>query len=460
MERKKRILIKNADYIITMNKTRQILKGGDMLIENNRILSVAQSIKTEDEDTEIIQARGSVVIPGMVNTHQHCAHTIVRNIPKYFECNLMDTLKLFYERMAFFDENSIYAAALGSLGDLLKTGCTTSCDMHYLYPRNVKSSLDMELLAAAQLGIRFHLMRGSLSAGKDEGCPHVPDELVEDVDAIVKNTVYAIEKYHDSQTGSMLQIGVAPCWLLYENRAVLEECRKIAECYQVPLHSHLADCREEFSYCNEKYGCTPVEFAEKMGYLKENSFFAHCIQLTKGDFARLGKHGVGVACCPNSDMILNSSVTRVDECLRRGIQVGIGVDGAASDNASNMMAELKSMYLSQKFVEKGRDITPEKVLYMATVGGAKVLHRDDIGCLAPNMMADFVMLNWDQLQYAGGKCDPVYAVVLSGDARMVDKVFVNGKKVVDQGRLTTMDETKTSNFINTETRKMLKRWGK
>ncbi len=459
--KKRRLLIQNADFIITMNPQRQVLAHADMLIEKNRILQVACGIPINQEQDEPVDARGCIVIPGLINAHQHCAHTITRNLPNAFEGNLMETLRLFYRRLSFFDEQSTYAAALGALADLLRTGCTTSCDMHYVFPKGYPHMLDMELLAASQLGIRFHAMRGSLSAGATEGCLHVPEALVETTDSILQDSVRLIERYHDAQKGSMIQIGLAPCWLVYENQNTVREVQKLSHLYQIPLHSHLADSRDEFAFCKEKHGCTPIQYAEKMGCLQEGNFFAHCAQLTKQDFAKLAINKVGVVCCPNSDMILNSAIAKVSECFRRGIPVGIGVDGAASDNASNMMAELKNAYLIQKFSEtETPGITPEKALYMATAGGAKVLGRQDIGHLAPGMMADFVMLNWNQLQYAGGKYDPVYALVLSGDARMVDRVFVNGKQVVQGGKLCRFEEESLCDFINAETRKVIRRMEK
>ncbi len=401
---------------------------------------------------------GYVLIPGMINTHHHCAHTIVRNLPHAFEMPLMETLKLIYARFPYFTQKSIYAATLGGLGDLLKTGCTTSCDQHYAFPKGQDQMIDAQILAARKLGIRFHAIRGSLSTGEDRGATHVVSSLVEPLDKIVKDTVRLIEKYHDPQAGSMLRVGVSPCWLVYEDQQVVIESRKIAEHYNINLHSHLADSREEFTFCKERYGCTPVEYAQKMGYLQPRSFFAHCVQVTRGDIALLAKNRVGVAVCTNSDMLLNSNVSKVSEFNRRGINMGIGVDGAASNNASNMISEVKNAFLIQKFFDKETSITPEKILYMATAGGAKVLGRDDIGSLAPGKMADFVMLNWDKFQYAGGKYDPISATVLAGDARMVEHVYVNGKKVVSNGRLTQIDEEAASDFINRQTRIMMRRF--
>lgn len=451
------LLIRNADYIITMDAAERVLQHADILIEGNRIVQLGQNLPLPPQTREY-SAAGRIVIPGMVNVHQHCSHTIVRNLPHTFEGGLMDTLKLFYAGLAYFDEGSVRAAAFGSLADLLKTGCTTTCDMHYVFPAAAKNAIDWELETAAQLGIRMHVLRGSLTTSAAEGCWHVPQSLVESPDTIARDCVRVIERYHDRSFGAMTRVGIAPCWLLYEDPTALRVCQELSEAYHVPLHSHLADSRDEFTYAKERYGCTPVEYADRIGYLQPGNFYAHCIQLTKSDFAKLAKNGVGIACCSNSDLILNTGVTKVPECWRRGIRVGIGVDGAASDNASNMIGELKSTYLCQRFFGKETSLTPQRILRLATVGGAEVLGRTDIGYLAPGMMADLVLLDWDQIQYAGGKYDPVYAAVLSGDARMVDTVFVNGRMVVERRHLKTADEAQVNTYINQQTARMVARW--
>jgi cytosine/adenosine deaminase-related metal-dependent hydrolase len=314
-------------------------------------------------------------------------------------------------------------------------------------------------------------MRGALSIGANGGCPHVPESLVESVDSMEKDSVRLIEKYHDPANGAMIRIGLAPCWLVFETKDMLREARRIAEQYAVSLHSHLADSRSEYNFSLEKHGCSPTEFADKMGYLKEGNFFAHCIQLSRSDIALIAKNKVGISYCPTSDMLLHSGVAKIAEFLRRGIPVGIGVDGAASNNLSNLVAEIKSAYLIQQGLEIQREkemeqqnirntknLTPEDILYISTAGGAKVLGRIDIGHLAPGMMADFVILNWSKLSYAGGKHDPVAAIVLSGDARMIDHVFVNGKQVVTHGSLSELNEEKTAEYINHCSMKLFARY--
>ncbi|MEL7609653.1 MAG: amidohydrolase family protein [Bacillota bacterium] len=449
MEKENRILIKNADWIITMDQQRGRFRNADILIQGNRIIDIGMLGEIEQID-EVIDARGFIIIPGMINTHHHCSHTLIRNMPDIVQYSLSSFLKLIYGKLEYMSERGIYAATLGALGDLLKTGCTTSCDHHYVFPPGNNHMIDMQIKAAEKIGIRFHAFRGSLSAGAENDCLHVPPSLIESADRIVKDSVRLIEQYHDPSPGAMIRIGVAPCWLVYEKKDVILQSLKIAEHYNVQFHSHLADSRSEFSYANEKHGCTPVEFAEKLGCLKPQSYFAHCVQLTKQDYAILAKNKAGVAHCPNSDLLLNTGIANVPEFFRRGVHVSLGVDGSTCNNASIMISELKNAFLVQKFSEKQPFISPERVLYMATAGGAQVLGRKDIGSLAPNMMADFVMLNWNKFQYAGGKNDPISAVVLSSDPRIVDYVFVNGKMVVKHGILTQIDESKAAAFINQE----------
>ena len=307
-----------------------------------------------------------------------------------------------------------------------------------------------------------------LSAGSAAGVAHVPEALVEPVSQVAEDCERLIRAYHSPERGAMVRIGLAPCWLVYETREMLTEMRDLAERHGVCIHSHLADSREEFAFSTERHGCSPAEFADEMGLLREGNYFAHCIQLTKGDMARIARNKVGIAHCPNSDMVLQVGLARLPEFLRRQIPVGIGVDGAASNNLSNMIAEVKSAYVLQKSREvqrrtggseqaEGPGLSAEDVLYAATAGGARVLGRSDIGSLAPGMMADFVLLDWSRFQYAGGRNDPVAAVVLSGDARMVDQVYVNGVRVVDKGILQTVDEEKAARYINRCARTLFQR---
>jgi cytosine/adenosine deaminase-related metal-dependent hydrolase len=256
----------------------------------------------------------------------------------------------------------------------------------------------------------------------------------------------------------MLQVGLAPCWHGFDSEPVLmEESLKLARRYGARLHSHLAESRAEVTNAIEKFGCRPVEHVRRLGWLDEDIYFAHCVQLNDEEIELLAKTGTGVAHCPVSNMFLNSGVCRVGDLRAAGGKVGLGVDGAASNNGSNMMTEIRVAYLVHQLTYGNKGPTAEEILEIATVGGAEVLGRDDIGHLAPGMAADLVLMDWDQLQYAGGKNDPVASVVLSGDARMVDTVLVNGEVRVAKGRLTGIDETQVMGFVNRTGKIMLKR---
>lgn len=460
----KKTLIRNADWILTMDQNRRNYRHADMLICGNIIEKIGSRLSETERFDKAVDGRGKIIIPGMINTHHHCVHTLLRNSADLYRLDLYKWLERIYAPLPYLDDKLLYASTLGALGDLLKTGCTTSVDHHYAFPPGCPHLVDAQIRAASDLGIRFHALRGSLSAGGgDSACRHVPPALVESVDQVAADCERLIRKYHDPRRGAMVRIGLAPCWLVYETEEMLREMRLLSERYGVSLHSHLAESRGEFTFSKERHGCTPAEFADKMGYLQEGSYFAHCIQLTRSDTARLARNKVGVAHCPNSDMVLHSGIARIPEFHKRKMKIGLGVDGAASNNLSNMISELKSAYIIQKSYDiqkkssdfpgpqsetQGGGLTPEDVLYFATAGGAKVLGRDDIGSLAPGMAADFVCLDWNKFQYAGGRYDPFAAVVFSGDARMVEQVYVNGELVVQDGILLKINEARSSAYIN------------
>lgn len=442
----KKLLVKNADWILTMDSAKRRFRHGDILVEGNRIAAVGERLGVQAD--EVLDASGMVIIPGMVNTHHHCFQSLVRNIHVANGLRLEPWLAAVYDIFRELDEEAVYHSAVCGLGDLLKTGCTTSNDHHYAHPRGQKALIDVTIRAASALGIRFQPTRGSLTVGKSQGSPHVPDDMVETTDAIMEDCERLVRKYHDASRFSMCRVDAAPCWPEFETPEILRATADFVRKYGINCHSHLAESKGEFAYCREKFGCTPVEFADRYGWLGERFYYAHCVQLTDSDVRRLAASGTGVAHCPNSNMFLNSGVARIPELRRLGARVGIGVDGAASNNSSNMMTEIRNTYLVHQLTWGAEGLTAEEVLELATVGGARVLGRDDIGFLAPDMAADFVLMNWNQFPYAGGRNDPAASIVLSGDARMVDTVFVNGEMTVSKGKLTRIDEACENRLIH------------
>lgn len=453
----KRVLIKNADWIITMNSNKERLKNSDIIIEDNVISKIGKNLDKVGVFDEIIDATGMVALPGFVNTHHHCWQSLVRNITVANGLHLEPWLVVVYDIFQEITPEVVQAGATVALGELLKTGCTTSQDHHYAFPNTTdKKLIDAEIKTAEKLGIRFHPTRGSISKCE---APHSQKVLVGDVDDILADSERLIKTYHDPDRYSMVRLGLAPCWLGFDTtERLMRETLELARRYDsVFCHSHLGESKAESAACIEKFGCRPVEYVRRLGWLGKDVYYAHGVQLNDEEIKLFAETGTGIAHCPASNMFLNSGVCRVPDILKAGGNIGLAVDGAASNNASNMMTEIRTAYLMHRLTYGNDAPTAEQILEIATVGGAKVLGRDDIGSLAPNMAADIVLMNWNQLQYAGGCNDPVACIVISGDSKMVDTVLVNGKVVVRKGTLTTIDEEKETAWINSVGKEMLKR---
>lgn len=455
----KRKLIKNADWIITMDFQKRRLKNSDILIEGKAIAKIGKNLEKEENIDEIIDAAGMIALPGFVNTHHHCWQSLVRNITVANGLTLEPWLAVVYDIFQEITPEVVEAGAMVALGDLLKTGCTTSMDHHYAFPKTTdKKLIDAQIRTAKKLGIRFHPTRGSITIGKSQCPSHVPDLLVGELDEILTDSERLIKTYHDPDKYSMIQMGLAPCWHGFDStERIMTETLALARRYGVHCHSHLAESRAEIDNSIEKFGCRPVEYVRRLGWLGEDIYYAHCVQLNDEEVRLLAETGTGVAHCPVSNMFLNSGVCRVSDLLNAGGKVGLAVDGAASNNASNMMTEIRTAYLVHQLAYGHQGPTAEQILEISTVGGAKVLGRNDIGRLDTGMAADIVLMNWNQLQYAGGCNDPVASIVISGDSRMVDTVFVNGEMVVSKGNLITVNEEKEKVWVNQIGKDMLRR---
>lgn len=451
----KRILIQNADWILTMDEQGHRHRNADLLIEDNVIAAVGPNLGEGMEIDEVIDASGKVITPGFVNTHHHTFQSLVRNIHIANGLKLEPWLMVVYDIFKELNTDAVRAGALVGLGDLLKTGCTASSDHMYAHPKGTEKLIDAEITAAKELGIRFHPTRGGITIGQSDGCAHVPDCLVESADQILSDAERLIDTYHDDNRFSMCRIGLSLCWPPFETDEIVEKTRDLGLRRKVQCHTHLGESEGELFLSQERHGCRPVEYMRRMGWFGENFYFAHCVQLTDEEVQLFIDTDTGIAHCPNSNMFLSSGVCRVPDFLAAGASIGLGVDGAGSNNASNMMSELRNCYLVNQLKWAGRGPTADQVLRMATVGGARVLGRDDIGYLAPGMAADLVFFDWSQFSYAGGRNDPAACIVLSGDARMVDTVLVNGKIVVRGGQLTGVNEQESAHWINEVTHEML-----
>lgn len=453
-----KILIKNADWVITMDDKRRRIKNCDILTENEKITAIAAGIPVDETIDQVIRGEGKIVIPGLINTHHHFFQSLTRNIPELnFNLTLEEWLDINYRVFQHVDEEELEAASTAAMGELLKTGCTTTMDQHYVYTRRDNRMVDTEIMAAKRLGMRFQPVRASISIGKTQG-NYVPDSMAQSLDEILYDSERLIRKYHDGSDFSMTRIGLGPCnYALDSTPEVMRETLALARKYGVRCHSHLAESPGETEIALERFGCRPAEYVEQIGWLGEDIWYAHCTQLNDREIRLFADTGTSVANCPASNM--QTGVTcPVSRMLKAGVHVGLAVDGSGSNNASNMMTEMRISYLVNLLTSGGYDLlTSQQILELATVGAAKVLGRSDIGSLEAGKAADLVLLDWSQLPYAGGQGDPVECIVLSGDSRMVDTVVVNGRVRVRGGRLVDIDEEYEAGRINRIGKKWLKR---
>ena len=337
------------------------------------------------------------------------------------------------------------AGVYASLGDCMKSGCTTSNDLWYPHPVGVHDLMDAEIKAAAELGIRFHPVRSYHSVVSDI----VPKEVVDTIDGVMSDAQRLVDTYHDRSEYSMCRVGIGPSIAQYETEEILKATVDFAESNDIMVHGHLAESHHETEFTYEKFGCSPVKWFYKHNLLGERFYYAHCIHLDEEDIRIMSDTKTGVSSCPVSNMYLSSGACRIKDLMNAGVErIGLGVDGPASSNSSNIMEEMRVSYLLNRLVYGDRPCSAEDILYMVTAGGAKVLGRDDIGTLAPDKAADITLLNWKQLSYAGGCNDPVDCIVISGDARMVDTVICNGIKVVEKQKLTLVDEAEKRDYTN------------
>ena len=433
------ILIRNAFMILTMDDHRNRIPGGSIYIEGPVIRAIGPSVPFEKADV-VIDARNMVVLPGLVNVHHHLYQSLTRAVPLAQGCRLFDWLVTLYEIWRHLRPEDLYWGALVGLGELLKTGCTTTADHFYVFPRGTTADLiDWEIRAAKEIGIRFHPTRGSMSRGRSRGgLP--PDELCQPEEEILRDTQRLIETYHDPAPYAMCRVGVAPSSAISVTEDLMRESAALARSYGVHLHTHLGETRDEITYCLETYGVRPFEYAERCGWVGPDVWFAHGIWFSDEEIARLGRHRVGIAHCPISNLKLASGVARIPLLLQAGARVGLGVDGSASNDSSNMLLEARVCHLVHQLHHGAGSLTAEDVLWLATRGGAQVLGRDDVGSLEVGKAADIVLVDVSQLSFAGALHDPAIALVTCGVSQVVDTVIVNGRIVVDKGRLTTIDE--------------------
>lgn len=429
------LLVKHADMLVTMDGARREIRDGGLYVEGNRIVAVGPTNELPADADEVLDLRGHIVIPGLVNTHHHMYQSLTRAVPAAQNAELFGWLTSLYRVWANLSPEMIEVSTLTAMAELLLSGCTTSSDHLYLYPNG--SRLDDSIAAAQRIGMRFHASRGSMSVGqKDGGLP--PDAVVEREDAILADTQRLIETYHDDGRYAMLRVVVAPCSPFSVSRDLMRESATLARHYGVSLHTHLAENVNDVAYSREKFGMTPAEYAEDLGWVGHDVWHAHCVQLDDAGIALFARTGTGVAHCPCSNMRLASGIAPVGRMRRAGVPVGLGVDGSASNDGAQMVAEARQALLLAR-VGFGPDaMTAREALEIATLGGARVLGRDDIGALAPGMAADFVAFDLRQPLFAGALHDPVAALVFCAPSQVALSV-IDGRIVVKDGVLQTVE---------------------
>jgi cytosine/adenosine deaminase-related metal-dependent hydrolase len=423
------LLLHNA-HVVAMDDERSEHDDGWVLIANGRIEAVGGSIAPDA--AERVDLGGAVVTPGLVNTHHHLYQTLTR--ARAQQADLFTWLRELYPVWAGIDEESVYAAARTGLAELALSGSTTVFDHHYVFPRGTSGLIEAEVRAARELGVRIVASRGSMDLGEsDGGLP--PDALVEEIDDVLAET----ERLADLQDEEgLVQIAVAPCSPFSVTGRLMRESAELARRLGVRLHTHLAETVEEDEYCRELYGCRPVEYLRELGWIDSDVWCAHCVHLDDEDIATFGRGGVGVAHCPTSNMRLGAGIARVRELADAGVDVGLGVDGSASNERGDLLFEVKQALLVARARGGPAAMTARDALRLGTRGGAAVLGRDDLGSLEPGKRADIAVWRTDTLEMAGSR-DLVPGLVLSAPHR-VDRLYVGGEEVVHDGRLVHADE--------------------
>ena len=427
------ILIRGADVVATMDDARSELAAADILIRDGVIAAVGPGLTAPAAD--VIAAEGCVVTPGLVNTHHHLYQTLTRAVPGGQDALLFGWLRTLYPIWARFGPEEIFVSAQLGLAELALSGCTLTSDHLYLFPNGAR--LDDTIHAAAEVGLRFHPTRGAMSIGESAGgLP--PDSLVEREDAILADMVRVVDAFHDPRDGAMVRVGLAPCSPFSVTRDLMREAALLARDKGVMLHTHLAENDEDVAYSLEKFGCRPGQYAEDLGWTGADVWHAHCVKLDAQETALFARTGTGIAHCPCSNCRLGSGIAPIRAMRDAGVKVGLGVDGSASSDASNLVAEARMAMLLQRVACGADAMSAREALWIATRGGAEVLGRPDCGRIVPGARADVAI--WDMRGIeAAGNWDPVAALMLCGPTKVRD-LFVEGRRVVAGGRMATVDE--------------------
>jgi len=456
------LLIKHA-YIVTMDDHQREIPDGGLFVRDGFIEKVGPTSELPAEADEVLDLSGHVLLPGLVNTHHHFYQTLTRVVPPAQDANLFNWLKTLYPIWARLTPDDIFISTQTALTELALSGCTTASDHLYLFPNG--SKLDDEIAAAKETGLRLQASRGSMSLSeKDGGLP--PDSVVDTEEAILKDSQRLIESYHDANPGAFTQVVLAPCSPFSVTSDLMRESAKLAREYGVHLHTHLAETEDEEQFCLDMFGHRPVGYMQAVDWVGDDVWFAHAVWVNDEEIGVFAKHKCGVAHCPTSNMRLASGIAPIKEYRAAGVNVGLGVDGSASNDGSSLLAEVRQAFLLSRVKEgitgyslsddpNRKLMTAREALYLGTRGGAAVLGRTDIGSLEPGKCADFFAVDLNRIEYSGGAVhDPVSAVVFCQPVR-VDYTVVGGRFVVRDGSVVTLDERKLVEKHNQAAKRLL-----
>ena len=448
------LLIKNIRSIVTVDDKDQVFENANIYIEDGVIRSIGDEAPQADE---LLDGTGHYCYPGLINTHHHYYQTFTRNLPQVQNLELFDWLKTLYEIWKGLEEDMVYYSAQVGMGDLMKNGCTTSFDHHYVFPSVAGGRLiDRQMDAARDLGVRFHASRGSMSLSvKDGGLP--PDSVVQTTEEILADSQRLIEAYHDPSPFSMRQIALAPCSPFSVTADLMRETADLARAKGVRLHTHLGETLDEEAYTLSRVGMRPLAYMESLGWVGPDVWYAHGIHFNDQELQLLADTGTGVAHCPVSNMKLSSGIARIPDMLKLGVPVGLAVDGSASNDGSNLLEEIRVGYLLHRLGSSNKAPSGYDMLKLATRGSARILGRNDIGSLEAGKAADLFLVDSRNLALVGTSQDPKSLLATVGLHHPVDYTVINGKIVVRNGRLTTIDEEKVIAKANELVAELLKK---
>ncbi len=434
--------------------------GVDVLIRGNRVEAIGSNLALPaDAEGRVIDASRHVVIPGLVNTHHHFYQTLTRNLPAVQNAKLFTWLVYLYEIWKYLDEDAIYWSTALATAELLKTGCTLTTDHHYLYPGGVGADImALQFKAAGDTGIRFSPTRGSMSLSKkDGGLP--PDTVVQSEDDILVDSERVIREFHDSDPFAMRKIALAPCSPFSVSEQSMKDTAALARKYEVLLHTHLAETKDENKFCERTLGRRPLKVMEDCDFVGPDVWFAHGIHFTDDELSVLKETGCQIAHCPTSNMRLGSGICRVKEMKEMGINVALAVDGSASNDSSDMLGEIRNALFLQRVAHGADALTGRDVFRMATENGARLLNFGKAGIIEEGGPADIALFDVHKLEYAGSLSDPLGALIFSGYNHGTDYTIVNGKLVVEKGRLTGIDEEELSRRANAAASRLYEKAG-